>query len=154
MGDKSNYAAMNEAALRQYYADQTGDPRSGMAMRRDGPEGYEYSPETLRRALDAYNAMDYDYDRQRMAGLLEQFGPRMGASMGQAPIPDVGRAYASTKDALMNADQFRQGGDYGEMMRHFGNAFMSAQPQNPLTGVMGLLGAVDFMRDKYRKAGE
>ena len=148
MADKQNYAAMDEMALRQHYADQTGDPRSGFAVRRDGPEGYEYSPNTLRRALDAYNAMEYDYDRARLTGLLEALGPRMGASAAQAPIPDPNRAYSVTQDALMNADQFRQLGDYGEMARHMGNAAYASAPTNPMNTMMGILGAIEFLRNR------
>ena len=154
MADKQNYAVMDEMALRQYYGDQTGDRRGGFAVRRDGPEGYEYSPNTLRRALGAYNSMEYDYDRDRMTGLLGALGPRIGATAGMARIPDAQRAYSVTQDALMNADQFRQLGDYGEMARHMGNAAYAAAPVNPVNTIMGLLGAMQFLQDKYKKAGE
>lgn len=146
------------ASMRQHYADQTGDTKNAFASKRDGLEGFEYSEDTLRRALDAYDDLDYDYERNRMSGLLGELGPRMGASAGQVPFPEGGRAYSVTRDALMNADQFRQLGDYGEMARRLGDAFMASQPinmmQNPAVTSMGILGALDFLREKYKKGDE
>ena len=65
---------MDTLDLRAQYAELTGDVKNAYAMREDGPEGFLYSDNTIRRALEQHGSLyDDPYTASRNQQAANQF---------------------------------------------------------------------------------
>lgn len=74
---------MDTLDLRAQYAELTGDVKNAYAMREDGPEGFLYSDNTIRRALEQHGSL---YDDPYTASRNQQAANRFLPSKAHAPV--------------------------------------------------------------------
>ena len=139
---------MDTIELRQYYAQLTGDDQGAFAMREDGPEGYLYSDEIIRRAIEDVEAARLS-DQPTYQQAMRDYGPQRGAPltrMGLLNSPGV--AYKNVQEDMMTANEARKEGDYGLLARSLGSAAMQGVSPVPLRRMSAAMSLFDFIRGK------
>jgi hypothetical protein len=137
---------MDSFELRKYYVDLTGDAENAFAVREDGPEGYKYSDNTIRRAIDAFNNQYYEYDRNRAVGLFDKFGPRAGSALANIPSTSPARSFDIVKKEIDEFAHFMREDEPKEQMMALGRGLLQYAQPNPVARVGALLGAFDYLR--------
>ena len=142
---------MDTIELRNHYALITGDTEGAFAVREDDKEGYLYTDEMLRRALEARIELPYDRDVPIMDRHIQEYGPQKGpalAAMGLLNSP--ARSYEMTTAYLQEANKQRKNEDYLGMMQSLGSAVRPAISLNPTVRHGSLFGLIDLLLGQSR----
>ena len=137
---------MDSYELRLNYAQMTGDEKNAFRMREDGTEGYYYSDDTIRRAMDELDRRRFS-ERNVYTSAMQQFGPRAGIAMGRAMAmnsPYV--ANANARIDLQDALNAYSDGDYGQSLMSLGSAAQQGISLSPARRMGAAMGLVDFIR--------
>lgn len=137
---------MDGYELRLHYAQTTGDEENAFRMREDGTEGYYYSDDTIKRAMDEIDRRRFS-ERNVYANAMRQFGPRAGVPMGRAMAmnsPYV--ANANARIDLQDALNAYSDGDYKQSLMSLGSATQQGISLSPARRMGAMLGLVDFIQ--------
>jgi hypothetical protein len=143
---------MDTLELRNHYAMMTGDTKGAYAVREDDKEGYLYSDEMLRRALEARIELPYDRDVPIMDQSIREYGPQKGpafAAMGLMNSP--ARSYEMTTEFLQEANRQRKNDDYMGMLESLGSAARPALSNSPAVRYGSLFGLIDLLMGQSRE---
>ena len=145
---------MDTLDLRSQYADLTGDVKNAYAMREDGPEGFLYSDNTIRRALEQHGSLYDDPDtasrnQQAANQFFAEQGPRAGvlSSMAQSRLPNPTASKMRVEGLLCDARELYGVEDYGQAVRSGVRALSELVRGDRRSKAGAAMGIFDFLRN-------
>ena len=141
---------MDTFELRNYYAQLTGDVANAFAVREDDVEGFLYSDETIKRAIDTIQNTQRLADRPMIAQTMKDYGVRAGVPMSKMGLMfNPESAYRNVKTDMDEAKRAYDIGDYGNMLQSLRNAGMQGVSINRLRREGAARGLFDFIKSMF-----
>jgi len=141
---------MDTFELRNHYADLTGDVENAFKSNESDQEGFFYSDETIRRAIDSIENANRISDRPMITEAIEQYGPRAGVGIGQmGAMFNPQSAYSNVTNDMNDAKLALKEGDYGTSLRSLGSAGMQGLSMNRLRREGAARGLFDFLKSIF-----
>lgn len=141
---------MDTFELRNYYAQLTGDVANAFAPREDDVEGFLYSDESIKRAIDTIENTKRLSDQSIFSQAMSEYGPRAGVGVGRMSAafnPEA--AYRNVTNDLDDAKRAYGQRDFGGMFKSLGNAGMQGMSTNRLRREGAARGLFDFIKSMF-----
>ena len=114
---------MDTFELRNYYAQLTGDVANAFAPREDDVEGFLYSDETIKRAIDTIENTKRLSDQSMFSQAMSDYGPRAGVGIGRMGLMfNPQSAYINVTNDLDDAKRAYGQRDFGGMLKSVSDA--------------------------------
>jgi len=141
---------MDTFELRNHYAELTGDVENAFKSNESDQEGFFYSDETIRRAIDSIENANRLSDRPIITEAIGQYGPRAGVGIGQmGAMFNPQLAYNNVTNDMNDAKLALKEGDYGTSLRSLGSAGMQGLSMNRLRREGAARGLFDFLKSIF-----
>jgi|5B_taG_2_1085324.scaffolds.fasta_scaffold139456_1 hypothetical protein len=138
---------MDTFELRNYYAQLTGDVTNAFAPREDDVEGFLYSDESIKRAIDTIENTKRLSDQSMFSQAMSDYGPRAGVGIGRiGTLFNPQSAYSNVTNDLDDAKRAYGQRDYGSMFKSLGNAGMQGMSTNRLRREGAARGLFEFIK--------
>tara|TARA_R100001510_G_C7631700_1_gene190436 strand:- start:512 stop:937 length:426 start_codon:yes stop_codon:yes gene_type:complete len=138
---------MDTFELRNHYAELTGDVENAFKSNESDQEGFFYSDETIRRAIDSIENANRLSDRPMITEAIGQYGPRAGVGIGQmGAMFNPQSAYSNVTNDLDDAKRAYGQRDFGSMFKSLGDAGMQGMSVNRLRREGAARGLFEFLK--------